>query len=64
MRAVLTTTGDEIRKVWLFDSFAGLPKPDVKNYPQDEPDRLWTFNEFRGECGGSESKLRALRSFG
>ena len=48
MRAVLTTTGDEIRKVWLFDSFAGLPKPDVKNYPQDEPDRLWTFNEFLG----------------
>ncbi|PYK59894.1 MAG: hypothetical protein DME43_07285 [Verrucomicrobia bacterium] len=48
MRAVLTTTGDEIRKVWLFDSFAGLPKPDVKNYPHDEPDRLWTFNEFLG----------------
>ncbi len=47
-RAVLATTGDEIRKVWLFDSFAGLPKPDVKNYPQDEPDRLWTFNEYLG----------------
>ena len=48
MRAILAATGDETRKVWLFDSFAGLPKPDVKNYPQDEPDRLWTFNEFLG----------------
>ena len=48
MRAVLTTTGDETRKVWLFDSFAGLPKPDVKNFPQDEPDRLWIFNEYLG----------------
>jgi Macrocin-O-methyltransferase (TylF) len=48
MRAILAATGDEIRKVWLFDSFAGLPKPDVKNYSQDEPDRLWTFNEFLG----------------
>ena len=46
MRAVLAATGDETRKVWLFDSFAGLPKPDAKNYPQDEPDRLWTFNEY------------------
>jgi O-methyltransferase len=48
MRAILVALGDENRNVWLFDSFAGLPKPDVKNYPQDEPDRLWTFNEYLG----------------
>jgi hypothetical protein len=36
MRAILAATGDEIRKAWLFDSFARLPKLDVKNYPQDE----------------------------
>jgi hypothetical protein len=48
MRAILAATCEQNRKVWLFDSFAGLPKPDVKNYPQDEPDRLWTFNEFLG----------------
>src|SRR5438067_4280305 len=46
MRAVLVATGDESRRVWLFDSFEGLPKPDVENYPQDEPDRLWTFNSY------------------
>ena len=48
MRAILAAFSDETRKVWLFDFFAGLPKPDVKNYPQDEPDRLWTFNEYLG----------------
>src|SRR5436190_60090 len=48
MRAVLAATGDEMRKVWLFDSFEGLPKPDVEMYPADEPDRLWTFNEYLG----------------
>jgi O-methyltransferase len=37
VRAILAAFSDETRKVWLFDSFAGLPKPDVKNYPQDEP---------------------------
>ena len=48
MRAVLAVTGNQDRRVWLFDSFEGLPQPDVKNYPQDAPDRLWTFNEFLG----------------
>lgn len=48
MRAVLAAANDEQRSVWLFDSFQGLPKPDVKNYPEDEPDRLWTFNEYLG----------------
>ena len=37
MRAVLATTGDEIRKVWLFDSFAGLPKPDASRSQRPMP---------------------------
>ena len=63
---MLAATGDEIRKVWLFDSFAGLPKPDVKNYPQDEPDRLWTFNELIGPeySGASEYQLFPLPASG
>ena len=46
MRAILAMASDGSRKVWLFDSFSGLPKPNVKDFPQDEPDRLWTFNEY------------------
>jgi O-methyltransferase len=48
MRAVLAAAGDVSRNVWLFDSFRGLPKPDVQAFPQDEPDRLWTFNNYLG----------------
>ncbi|NRB65427.1 MAG: hypothetical protein HRU40_20820 [Saprospiraceae bacterium] len=33
MRAVLSAYGDRDRKVWVADSFAGLPKPRPKQYP-------------------------------
>jgi O-methyltransferase len=35
MRAVLAAYGDSTRRVWVADSFAGLPKPDVRRYPAD-----------------------------
>ncbi len=35
MRAILKAYGDTTRKVWVADSFAGLPPPDVAHYPQD-----------------------------
>jgi O-methyltransferase len=35
MRALLAALGDEDRKVWVADSFAGLPRPDVGLYPPD-----------------------------
>lgn len=41
MRAILQIYGDTERKVWVADSFEGLPKPDVKTYPQDEGDKHW-----------------------
>ena len=41
MRAALAAYGDEIRQVWVADSFEGLPKPDGR-YRQDKGDRLWT----------------------
>jgi len=44
MRAVLKAYGDLKRKVWLADSFQGLPKPDVANYPADFGNSLWTFD--------------------
>jgi O-methyltransferase len=46
MRAVLKVYGVRDRKVWVADSFQGLPKPDPQRYPKDEGDRLWTHTEL------------------
>lgn len=46
MRAILKAYGDTKRKVWLADSFQGLPKPDPNTYPADLGDDLWTFKEL------------------
>ena len=35
MRGVLKAHGIEDRRVWVADSFQGLPPPDLKKYPQD-----------------------------
>lgn len=40
MRAVLSAYGDESRRVWLCDSFAGVPAPDAAKYKADKGDRL------------------------
>jgi O-methyltransferase len=40
MRAVLAAYGVTDRRVFVADSFEGLPKPDPR-YPQDSGDRLW-----------------------
>ena len=40
MRAVLAAYGDETRNVWVADSFAGVPPPDIEKYPADENLRL------------------------
>lgn len=41
MRAILRAHGDTERKVWVADSFQGLPKPEPGRYPADRDDRLW-----------------------
>jgi O-methyltransferase len=46
MRAVLEMYGDNQRRVWLADSFQGLPKPDPLTYPADKDDILWCFPEL------------------
>ncbi len=43
-RAVLRAYGDSTRKVWLADSFEGLPLPKENLYPADKADK---FNEFK-----------------
>jgi O-methyltransferase len=40
MKANLAAWGDTSRKIWLADSFQGLPKPDVDRFPADVGDRL------------------------
>jgi O-methyltransferase len=40
MRAVLAVYGDEKRRVWVVDSFEGVPPPDKENYVADENLRL------------------------
>jgi hypothetical protein len=44
MRAILRAYGDRTRKVWLADSFAGLPPPDPGKYPADAGDLLHTYD--------------------
>jgi O-methyltransferase len=46
MRGVLKAYGDCSRKVWLADSFRGLPQPDPARYPVDQGDTLWTYKEL------------------
>lgn len=45
-RGVLEAYDDRRRKVWVADSFAGLPPPDVEKYPADSGDTLYTFKEL------------------
>lgn len=39
-RAILAAFGVKDRKVWVADSFEGLPPPDLQKYPQDAGDAL------------------------
>jgi O-methyltransferase len=39
MRAVLAAYGIEDRKIFVADSFEGLPKPDAEEYPADKGDQ-------------------------
>jgi O-methyltransferase len=46
MRAILRARGVTDRIVWAADSFAGLPAPDVKHFPQDEGISLHRFPQL------------------
>ncbi len=46
MRAVLKALGDTDRRVWLADSFRGLPPPDPARYPADAGDLLWRYDDL------------------
>ncbi len=47
LRAALKAYGDRTRRVWVADSFEGLPKPDGR-YEQDKGDRHWKKSDVLG----------------
>lgn len=46
MRGILKAWGDPTRKVWLADSFQGLPKPNIRTHPSDEGDPLHSYQDL------------------
>lgn len=44
MRAVLKAHNDTGRKVWVADSFAGMPAPDAQHYPSDKGADFHAYN--------------------
>ena len=46
MRAALQAFGDLERRVFVSDSFEGLPAPDAEAFPSDHGDRHHTFDEL------------------
>ncbi len=47
MREVLRAHNDTIRKVYVADSFCGLPKPNPDKYPVDSNDLHWTHTHLQ-----------------
>lgn len=48
-KAVLKVNGIEDKKVWVADSFQGLPEPDGEKYPEDKEDTLFQLEVLRVE---------------
>lgn len=46
MRALLKQLNISDKKVWLADSFSGLPEPNINEYPQDKDINLHLFSEL------------------
>lgn len=46
MRAVLFAYGIKTRRVWIADSFEGLPLPNAARYPADEHDTFYTYEDL------------------
>ena len=46
MRAILAARGVTDRRVWVADSFQGLPRPDAARYPKDAGNMLCAFDQL------------------
>jgi len=47
IKAILDLYNEKDRKVWVADSFEGLPAPDEDLYPEDAGDDLYTVEQLR-----------------
>lgn len=50
MKGVLEAYGDKQRKVYVADSFQGLPKPNEETYVADANDQHHTFDQLKVSC--------------
>ena len=46
VRAILAARGVTDRRVWVADSFQGLPRPDAARYPKDAGNMLYAFDQL------------------
>jgi O-methyltransferase len=58
MRAILKANGDTTRRVWLADSFAGLPPPNAAEYPADKRGQHHLWSEFVASRAEVEENFR------
>ena len=60
MRGILAAHGDAMRRVFVADSFHGLPPPDPTTYPADTDDKHHTVAELAVPRYGSRGQLPTL----
>lgn len=60
MRAILRAYGDTQRKVWVADSFRGLPRPNVEKYPADHG---YDLSVWRGLAVSADEVRENFRRF-
>jgi O-methyltransferase len=58
MRGILEAYGDDKRRVFVADSFAGLPSPDPENFPADAGDRHHTYAQLQVSRADVENNFR------
>jgi hypothetical protein len=58
MRAVLKAYGDKTRRVWVADSFEGLPKPVLQT------DKQWRFWRYRELCVSQQQVEQNFSKYG
>ncbi len=59
MRGILAAYGIEDRKIYVADSFEGLPRPDPEKYPADKADKHHTFTFLAVSQDEVENNFRA-----
>ena len=58
MKGILEAYGDETRRIFVADSFAGLPPPDPENFPADAGDKHHTRTQLQVSRADVEDNFR------